>query len=256
MSVDTAVRPRVAVWKFSSCDGCQLTLLNCEDQLLELVDNIDIAYFAEASSDLQAGPYDISLVEGSVTTPDDVERIHEIRDCSEVLIAIGACATAGGIQAFRNDRDFAAVAAAVYPRPDHLTALPTSTAIADHVTVDAELRGCPIDADQLIELVAAALAGRPARIPTTSVCGECKARGLTCVLVSAQMPCLGPITQAGCGALCPTFHRGCYGCFGLMESANTDALVEHLTAGRDARDIGRLVHTIHADASTIEEIEP
>ncbi len=219
-------RPRLAIWKFSSCDGCQLTLLNCEDQLLDVADYVEISYFAEASSDLQPGPYDLSLVEGSITTPADEQRIREIRDQSRVLVAIGACATAGGIQALRNTADLEELASAVYPHPEYLEILETSTAIADHVKVDTELRGCPIDRSQLIELIAAQLADRPARIPTTSVCTECKARGETCVMVAANTPCLGPVTQGGCNALCPTYNRGCYGCFGPMESPNTEALAE------------------------------
>jgi coenzyme F420-reducing hydrogenase gamma subunit len=241
-------RLRLAVWKFSSCDGCQLSLLNCEDQLLALAQRIEIAYFAEASSTLDAGPYDLSLVEGSISTAADEERIREIRDQSGVLVAIGACATAGGVQALRNSRDMAQLVAAVYPRPELVTALPTSTPIADHVDVDAELRGCPIDAGQLVELIVSRLTGRPARIPTTSVCGECKARGQVCVMVRDGTACLGPVTQAGCGALCPAVHRGCYGCFGPMESANTSALADHFRDSGIDEDIGRLFRNVSAAA--------
>ncbi len=240
-------RPRLAIWKFSSCDGCQLTLLNCEDQLLDVADYVEISYFAEASSDLQPGPYDLSLVEGSITTPADEQRIREIRDQSRVLVAIGACATAGGIQALRNTADLEELASAVYPHPEYLEILETSTAIADHVKVDTELRGCPIDRSQLIELIAAQLADRPARIPTTSVCTECKARGETCVMVAANTPCLGPVTQAGCGELCPHFDRGCYGCFGPMESPNTRSLAEHFSnTGLGEEAIARLFQTYNA----------
>lgn len=240
-------RPRLAVWKFSSCDGCQLTLLNCEDQLLELTDYVEICYFAEASSDLQPGPYDVSLVEGSIATPGDEQRIREIREQSEILIAIGACATAGGVQALRNTAAIDDVVAAVYPHPEHISILATSTAIADHVQVDGELRGCPIDQDQLIELVAALLASRPARIPTTSVCTECKANGHPCIMVTANTPCLGSVTQAGCRALCPRFDRGCYGCFGPMESPNTRALADHFSNGGLGEEaITRLFQTFNA----------
>lgn len=248
MTPSSEKRLRLAVWKFSSCDGCQLSLLNCEDQLLALAARIEIAYFAEASSALQDGPYDLSLVEGSISTPEDVQRIREIRAQSDTLVAIGACATAGGIQALRNHRDLAGLVAAVYPRPDLVTALPSSTAIADHVEVDAELRGCPIDAGQLVELIVSRLSGRPARIPTTSVCGECKTLGQVCVMVRDGTPCLGPVTQAGCGALCPAVHRGCYGCFGPMESANTAALTDHFHAAGVDVDIGRLFENVSAAA--------
>ncbi len=222
----TSVKPTLAVWKFASCDGCQLSLLDCEDELLDVAGAIDIAYFPEASSALVEGPYDVSLVEGSIGTARDEERIRDIRANSETLITIGACATAGGIQALRNGADLADFLQTVYAEPQFISTLATSTPISDHVGVDFELRGCPIDRGQLIETIAARLAGRPARIPTTAVCVECKSRGTPCVLVADGIPCLGPVTQGGCNALCPTYNRGCYGCFGPMESPNTAALAE------------------------------
>ncbi len=226
---DNMTRPTLAVWKFASCDGCQLSLLDCEDELLAVAGRIDIAYFPEASSRMLGGPYDLSLVEGSITTAHDVERIHTIRDQSEVLITIGACATAGGIQALRNGRDVGEFIDSVYAHPEFISTLETSTPIADHVEVDFELRGCPIDRGQLIEVITAHLSGRPARIPSTSVCTQCKARGTPCVMVANGTPCLGPITMAGCHALCPAYNRGCYGCFGPMESPNVDALWDLFT---------------------------
>ncbi len=222
MSQSQAPKPALAVWKFASCDGCQLTLLNCEDELLPLTESLQIASFPEASSAVIAGPYDLSLVEGSITTPADAERIRRVRAASRFLVTIGACATSGGIQALRNfGADLAPV---VYARPDYIDTLRTSTAIADHVPVDFELRGCPIDRRQLLEVITAFLRGRKPNIRGHSVCIECKRAGHTCVLVAQGTPCLGPVTQAGCGALCPGFARGCYGCFGPMESPNTRAL--------------------------------
>jgi coenzyme F420-reducing hydrogenase gamma subunit len=217
-----ASKPTLAVWKFASCDGCQLTLLNCEDELLAITDAIQVANFTEASREVVAGPYDLSLVEGSITTPHDAERIREVRAASRFLVTIGACATAGGIQALRNfSGDLAPL---VYATPSYLDTLRTSTAIADHVRVDFELRGCPIDRRQLLEVISAYLRGRKPRIRGHSVCIECKRAGVTCVMVAHGTPCLGPVTQAGCGALCPSFARGCYGCFGPMETPNTAAL--------------------------------
>ncbi len=223
-----ARNPTLAVWKFASCDGCQLSLLDCEDELLAVAGRVDIAYFPEATSGMRPGPYDVSLVEGSITTPHDLERIQEIREQSGAVITLGACATAGGIQALRNSADIDEFIATVYAHPDYISTLATSTPIADHIEVDFELRGCPIDRGQLVEVIAAHLAGRPARIPTTSVCVQCKARSSPCVMVAHGTPCLGPITQAGCNALCPTYNRGCYGCFGPMESPNVEALAERL----------------------------
>ena len=222
--------PTLAVWKFASCDGCQLTLLDCEDELLTLADQVRIAHFLEASSQVLPGPYDLSLVEGSITTSADAERIQRVREQSKVLITIGACATAGGIQALRNFGDVAEFTAAVYASPQYIDALATSTPISAHVPVDFELRGCPIDKGQLLEVISAFLAGRKPDIPDTSVCTECKRRGLTCVMVADGIPCLGPVTHAGCGALCPAVRRGCYGCFGPMTGANLPALTGQLRA--------------------------
>lgn len=224
-------RPTLAIWKFSSCDGCQLSLVDCEDELLRVAGAVDIVYFLEASSATAPGPYDVSLVEGSVTTAHDAERIREIRRMSRCLVTIGACATAGGIQALRNFTNAGELAAAVYPHPEFLSTLATSTPIADHVAVDFELRGCPVDRGQLLEVLAALLRGRHPNTPGYSVCQECKRRGNVCVMVAHGTPCLGPVTQAGCGAICPAFHRGCYGCFGPMETPNTAALTGALAAG-------------------------
>lgn len=221
-------KPRLAVWKFASCDGCQLTMLDCEDALLAIADKIEIANFREASSAVVDGPYDLSLVEGSVTTPEDIARIKEVRAESRVLVTIGACATAGGIQALRNFADVDEFRRVVYAQPQYIEALATSTPIADHVPVDFELRGCPISKAQLLEAVSAFLTNRKPNLPNESVCIECKRRGNVCVAVARGIPCLGPVTQAGCGAICPAFHRGCYGCFGPQGSPNIPSMMKNL----------------------------
>jgi sulfhydrogenase subunit delta len=252
--VTVAARPKLAVWKFSSCDGCQLSLLDCEDELLAIAEGLEIAYFPEATSGEIEGPYDVSLVEGSVTTAHDVERIHEVRDQSAVLITIGACATAGGIQALRNFADVREWIPLVYASPEFVSTLETSTPIADHVPVDLELRGCPISKAQLVETISALLNARRPRLPSTSVCMECKARGTPCVMVAHGTPCLGPVTQAGCGAICPAYGRGCYGCFGPMESPNIKALAlqwQELGAGDQV--MLRALRTFNANAPAFRE---
>ena len=217
-------KPKLAVWKFSSCDGCQLSLLDCEDELLTLVGEIEIANFAEASRAILKGPYDLSLVEGSITTPHDEERIHRVRRASKHLITIGACATSGGIQALRNFKDVHEFISIVYASPSYIQTLNKSTPISDHVYVDFELRGCPINKHQLVEVISAFLHGRKPNTPSHSVCIECKLRETPCVMVAQGTPCLGPVTHAGCGAICPSYARGCYGCFGPKETPNTIAL--------------------------------
>ena len=216
--------PKLAVFKFASCDGCQLSLLDCEDELLAVAGVIEIANFLEASREVIPGPYDLSLVEGSITTSHDADRIRRVRAESKFLVTIGACATAGGIQALRNWKDVDEFTRIVYAHPEYIDTLQRSTPISQHVPVDFELRGCPISKSQLLEVVAAFLQGRRPNIPEYSVCVDCKRRATTCVMVAKGVPCLGPVTQAGCGAICPAYNRGCYGCFGPMESPNTEAL--------------------------------
>jgi coenzyme F420-reducing hydrogenase gamma subunit len=241
--------PSLAVWKFASCDGCQLTLLDCEDELLALTERVRIAHFLEATSGVVAGPFDVSLVEGSVTTPADVDRIHRVREQSGVLVAIGACATAGGIQALRNFADVNEFRSIVYARPEYVSTLDLSTPISTHVKVDYELRGCPIDRGQLLELLGALLTGRAPNLPRHSVCVQCKARGTACVLVNGTQPCLGPVTQAGCGAICPAYGRGCYGCFGPSADADPAALEPALrAAGMGDDDLRRIYRTFNVAA--------
>ena len=242
-------RPKLAVWKFASCDGCQLTLLNCEDELLTVASEIEIAHFPEATRATVAGPYDLSLVEGSITTPGDAERILQVRQASRRLVTIGACATAGGIQALRNFADVEEFRSAVYAHPEYIATLADSTAIAAHVPVDFELHGCPIDRGQLLAVIAAFLHGRKPPIPDYSVCVECKRRGTICVMVAHGTPCLGPVTHAGCGALCPSYGRGCYGCFGPQDNPNAASLAGRLTfLGMPERDVRRVFRTFNAAA--------
>jgi coenzyme F420-reducing hydrogenase gamma subunit len=222
----TNMKPTVAVYKFSSCDGCQLSLLNMEDELLELADAIDIAFFLEATRAVKPGPYDIALVEGSVTTEHEVERIQEIRSQAKILIALGTCATAGGIQALRNFANADEYANVVYAHPEYLHFLDTSKPLSDYVPVDLELWGCPVNKTQVIEVIVALLNNRKPNLPNYSVCLECKRRGTICVLVDKGVPCLGPVTVAGCGALCPSYGRGCYGCFGPAREMNFESLAD------------------------------
>lgn len=242
-------KPKLAVWKFASCDGCQLSLLDCEDDLLAVAGEIEIATFLEASRAVVKGPYDLSLVEGSITTPQDAERIQHIRRASKYLVTIGACATAGGIQALRNFQHVEEFISLVYATPTYIQTLNTSTPISAHVPVDFELRGCPIHKRQLIEVISAYLHQRKPAIASHSVCMECKLRGTVCVMVAQGTPCLGPVTHAGCGALCPAYNRGCYGCFGPMETPNTLSLSKRWKQlGVSEQNIRRTYRTFNAYA--------
>lgn len=247
-------RPKIAVFKFASCDGCQLSLLDAEDELLAVAAAVDIANFPEASRRVLKGPYDIGLVEGSITTPHDVERIREIRKMCAKLITIGACATAGGIQALRNWKDVKEFTRLVYASPEHISTLDRSMPVGSYVHVDFELRGCPINKYQLLEVVNALLNKRKPNVPAHAVCVECKLQGTVCVMVAKETPCLGPVTQVGCGALCPSFDRGCFGCFGPMENPNTAALSQHLGGmGQTHHDIMLLFRGFNAYAEAFRK---
>ena len=247
--MSAAGKPKLAVWKFASCDGCQLSLLDCEDELLQVAGEVEIAYFLEARRAVVEGPYDLSLVEGSVTTAHDAERIQQVRAASRRLVTIGACATSGGIQALRNFADVNDFLSVVYASPEYVSTLERSTPIAAHVPVDFELNGCPINKRQLLEVISAFLHGRRPSISSSSVCVECKRRGTVCVMVAHGTPCLGPVTHAGCDAICPAFDRGCYGCFGPMETPNTVSLTRQLRVlGMGDREVDRVFRTFNVEA--------
>ncbi|MEW6387876.1 MAG: oxidoreductase [Thermodesulfobacteriota bacterium] len=250
-----ARKPKLAVWKFSSCDGCQLSLLDLEDELLAVAEKLELAYFKEASRAELKGPYDLSLVEGSVTTPDNAEQIKKVRRVSKFLVTIGTCATSGGIQALRNFAKVQDFISLVYAWPEYIDTLAESTPISGHVKVDFELQGCPINKYQLLEVVSAFLQGRPPKTPASSVCLECKRRGNICVLVAHGTPCLGPVTHAGCGALCPTYQRGCYGCFGPKETPNTASLGAWFGEYLDmsAENLVRLFRQFYANAEAFRQ---
>ena len=242
-------RLKLAVWKFSSCDGCQLQLLDLGENLLALLGQVEIAWFLEASRRTISGPYDLSLVEGSVTTPREEKEIRRIRKASRHLVTIGACATAGGIQALRNFASLENYAALVYPQPEYITALATCMPASHYVKVDAELHGCPINREQVLEVIVALLLGRKAHLPESSVCMECKRAHHSCVLVEHGTPCLGPVTRAGCGAICPGFKRGCYGCFGPVPGANLASHARVLQElGVDTKGWRRMLSTFNVQA--------
>jgi len=245
---------RIAVHKFASCDGCQLQFLNLEQDLLTLARQVEIVHFAEATSVIQQGPYDVSFVEGSISTSADLQRIQQVRAASRTLITIGACATAGGLQALRNWKDHGEFVRAIYARPEYIDSLAQSTPISAHVKVDVELWGCPIDQQQLKRVLSDVLTHITPRIPGESVCMECKRAGNVCVLVAQGQPCLGPVTRTGCGALCPRYERDCYGCFGPQEGGNIHALGRRFTGlGLSQEDVVRRLRFINNWAPAFRE---
>ncbi len=250
----TARKPSIAVFKFASCDGCQLSLIDAEDELLAVASAVEIAHFPEVTRHSIRGPYDIGLVEGSITTPSDVERIRDVRKQCRALITLGACATAGGIQALRNWKDVKDFARLIYASPAVISTLDRSMPVGSYVHVDFELRGCPINKVQLIEVLSAFINKRKPNIPTHSVCIDCKLKGNVCVMTAQGVPCLGPVTQAGCGGLCPAVHRGCYGCFGPMENPNTASLSSQFSQlGCSRNDVMRAFRGFNAYAEAFRK---
>lgn len=219
-------KQRIAVHKFASCDGCQLAFLNLGETLLELAALVDIVHFAEAGPVAPDAPVEIAFVEGSISTHEDLARIQRIRVNSRYLVTIGACATAGGLQALRNLADGPGWLAAVYAHPEYIDALATSTPIARHVKVDLELWGCPVSGRQVLAAVRALLNGVPPVEENEKVCMDCKRNQTVCVMVTKGAACMGPVTRTGCGAICPRFGRDCYACYGPAEGINSAALTQ------------------------------
>ena len=242
-------KPRLSVWKFASCDGCQLSLLDCEDELLAVAGAVEIAYFVEASRAMVKGPYDLTLVDGSITTAHDAELIQKVRRASKYLVAIGTCANSGGIQALRNFKDVNDFINAVYAHPEYIQTLEESTPIVGPRQGGLRAQRLPHQqapapgGDQRL------FAGAPPMVQPHSVCLECKLRGNICVMVMGT-PCLGPVTHAGCGALCPTYHRGCYGCYGPKETPNTASLAAWFSQrlGMSEPNLVRAFRTFYANA--------
>ncbi len=219
--------PRLAVHKFASCDGCQLALLNAGDNLLSLTEVVEIVHFAEAGIVAPQAHAEIALVEGSISTNEDLERIRDIRRNSDYLIAMGACATSGGLQALRNFQVDDWVQQ-LYPQPEFIESLRKTTPISEQVKVDLELWGCPVGSKQVLQAVRALLFDSVPRLEAEKVCQECKRQHAVCVMVTRGEACLGPVTQAGCGAICPRLGRACYACYGPVEAANEGSLVNRL----------------------------
>jgi sulfhydrogenase subunit delta len=242
-------KPSVAIHKFSSCDGCQLAFLNLGENLIKLTELLDIIHFVEAGPMNEEAKVDIAFVEGSISTQEEKERIKVIRANSKYLITIGACATSGGLQALRNFNETKTWTAGIYAHPEYISVLETSTAIAQHVTVDLELWGCPVNSHQILSTIRALLYGVMPEQNHDKLCSECKRINIVCVMVSKGVPCLGPVTRTGCGALCPRYDRDCYACYGPAENINTESLTQRLKAlGLTSESISRRFLLINNNA--------
>ncbi|MCB1922270.1 MAG: sulfhydrogenase subunit delta [Gammaproteobacteria bacterium] len=234
-------KPSIAVHKFSSCDGCQLAFLNAGEELLTLAGLVDIRHFLEAGVADEQAKVDIAFVEGSISTDEEVERIRRVRENSALVVTLGACATAGGLQALRNlDDSHTAWKNAVYAQPAFIRTLDRAEPVSAHIKVDFQLWGCPVNGRQVLAAVRQLLFGVLPAVVHDKVCMECKRQQAVCVMVTSGKPCMGPVTRTGCGALCPRFGRDCYACFGPADDVNTDALSQRLEGlGLPPADVAR-----------------
>ena len=242
-------KPRIAVHKFSSCDGCQLAFLNAGEALVTLATLVDIVHFAEAGYFDEETAVEVAFVEGSISTPQELARIKAVREKSAYLVTIGACATAGGLQALRNMHDHRQWIDGIYAQPETIELLAASTPVAEHVKVDLELWGCPVSGRQVLDAVRSLLFGVLPREEQDKVCLECKRRQHVCVMVTKGEPCMGPVTRTGCGAICPSVGRDCYACYGPSERPNTAALANRFEGlGLQPDDIARRFLFINSHA--------
>jgi len=248
-------KPSIAVHKFSSCDGCQLAFLNAGERLLQLAGLVEIRHFLEAGIADETAQVDIAFVEGSISTGEELARIQQVRAGSRFLVTLGACATAGGLQALRNlDGSHTAWKHAIYARPEFIKTLDRAEPVSAHVKVDFELWGCPVNGSQVLATVQQLLSGVAPLDTHDKVCLECKRRHAVCVMVTEGRPCMGPVTRTGCGALCPRFGRDCYACFGPAENSNAGALGQRLAGlGLSPADIARRFLFINSQAPAFNE---
>ncbi len=230
------MKPKIGVFSFTSCEGCQLTILNLEDQLLAILGHLDIVNFREAI-DEKRDDYDVAFVEGSITREVEVREINEIRARAKFLVAIGACACLGGVNGMKNLHDLEDAGRTVYGEGSkYFDTLPTRR-VADVVKVDYEMHGCPIDKGEFLRVTAALLMGQTPKQPTDAVCTECKAKANVCLYDKGEH-CLGSVTREGCGAICPTYGEICIGCRGFVEHPNLASIVEVMKSrGLGRRDI-------------------
>ncbi len=241
----------VAIHKLTSCSGCQLAFINQGLSLLNLLDYVEICHFVEGGIDNPECPVDVAFVEGSISTPHDLERIQSVRANSKLVVTMGACATSGGVQALRNLSvlygDAEAMKAGVYAKPDFIATLENSEPVASVIKVDYELWGCPVSAAQLSNFLSQLLLGAEPKEEKEKLCMECKRKQTVCVLVTRQAPCLGPVTRTGCGAMCPSYGKACYNCYGPSEQPNSRGLANRLQGlGMVDRDIANRFAQIHS----------
>jgi len=217
-------RPRIGIFKYSSCAGCQFQLLFFQEEVVQTLEAVEIVYGRmETSAGNADGPFDVALIDGAITEAWQADELKRVRQVSTYLVPIGSCAVNGGVPAIKNLEPELDVQRRVYPDVAPIHSM-RAEPVDRYVRVDAYVRGCPMSERDLHELVTSLLLGRPPHGSDYSVCVECKLKGNTCVLVARGEPCMGPVTNGGCGALCPSNGRACYACWGALPGANAPAL--------------------------------
>ena len=218
-----AKKLRIAIFKFTGCAGCQLELLHLEDIFMDLLELFDISYWVMLKRDNNETEWDIGLVEGGISTPGEIEEIKQIRKKTKFLVSFGDCAIGGCIPSIRNWIPQMEAEQRVYSDTSSIHSMKV-LGIGEYVKTDAILKGCPPHRETLVEILKSAILKIRPRLRQHPVCVECKFRDNACLITSKKMACMGPVTSAGCGAICPTLGRECEGCFGPMSNPNTAAL--------------------------------
>ena len=219
-------KPKVAFFDFTSCEGCQLQVLNCEDELLDILGAVEIVQFREAIDDRRED-YDIAFIEGAFTRESDRPRLEQIRKNAKIVVALGACATTGGLNVLKNFRGIPESMKEVYGERASWYETSPAVPIEAAIKVDAKIHGCPINKVEFLEVVKSVLAGRTPQIPDYPVCVECKLKENVCLYHKGQY-CMGIVARAGCGAWCPSYGGRCYACRGLISDPNNNAAKEVL----------------------------
>ncbi len=236
-------KPRLAIFDFACCEGCQLQIVNMEEEILDLLTVVQPVEWREAISD-QSEEYDIAVIEGSITRAEDEQRLQEIRRRAGTLVAIGACATTGGVNKLKNSFGLEEVKACVYGAAagmPHLATAPTK-AVHEVVKVDVKVHGCPMSRREFSYVVKCLALGTPPVIPNYPVCVECKMRETICRYEYNEV-CLGVVTRAGCNAPCPSGGLWCFGCRGLVDDPNVDAAHDIMNKyGKTVEDLRSRMH--------------
>jgi coenzyme F420-reducing hydrogenase gamma subunit len=238
------IKPKIAIYDLTDCEGCEVKLVSLRERLLQIEKKVDIVNWRLSQESFQSGPYDITIIEGTPITDYEVKLLKDLRQNSKILVALGTCASLGGIPAIMPEKDRKMWYEKIYTSQYHprgIDAVPLSA----YVPVDFSIHGCPVDEDEVVRAVEELLSGKKPSYRGYSVCFECKIADNKCRIAEENKPCLGPITQGGCKAVCVSGGSPCYGCFGVREEANIPAMIKTLERITDKAEIERYLTMFH-----------